>query len=83
MNLEAVGRVAMCHLGLEVCRKINDVDGAKRAFLGTNSTADAEALRDEGNLGVRGDLNAELPATDDRAGLLTFLPTFLSGSGQS
>jgi len=39
MELEAVGRVSMCNVRLEICWKVDDVDGAKGAFLGTDATA--------------------------------------------
>jgi len=53
------------------------VDGIEWAFLRTDTTTDTEAFRDEGNLGVRRHLNTKLACPNDRAGLFTFLSTFL------
>lgn len=39
MKLEAIGRVSMGDLGLEICRQVDDVDGSKGAFLHTNATS--------------------------------------------
>jgi hypothetical protein len=41
MELEAVGGVAMRHLRLKIRGQVDDVDGAKWALLGTNTTSDA------------------------------------------
>lgn len=81
MELEAVGRVSVRDLGLEVGRQVYDGDGAKGAFLRADAAANAEGLGDEGNARVGGDLDAELAAADDRAGLLAFLTAFLVLSG--
>lgn len=62
---------------LEVCRQIDDVEGTKGAFLRTDTTADAESLGDEGDLGFWRNLNAELPTAYDWARLFAFLTTFL------
>lgn len=67
MQFEAVGRVAVGDLGLEVGGQVDDVDGVERAFLGANTTTNAEALGDEGNFGLGRDLDAQLAGTDDRA----------------
>lgn len=67
----------MRHLGLEIGGQVDDVDGVEGALLGTDTASDAEPLRDEGNLGLGRDLNAELSGTNDRARFLTFLTTFL------
>ena len=41
VQLEAVCRVTMGDLGLEIGRQIDDVDGTKWAFFGANTTTDA------------------------------------------
>jgi len=51
MQLEAVGRVAVCDLSLEVGGQVDDVDGVEGAFLGTDTAADAQAFADEGYAG--------------------------------
>lgn len=80
VELETVGRVAMCHLALEVRGQVDDMDGAKWTFLRADTASDTEALGDEGDLRVGGDLNAELPRADHGARLLALLPTFLQKS---
>jgi len=50
MELEAVGRVSMGDLGLEICWQIDDVDGTEGAFLRTDTTPDAKTLRNESDL---------------------------------
>ena len=77
VELEAVGRIAVSDLSLEVGRQIDDMNGAKRAFLGTDTTADAKAFGYEGDLGLGGDLNAEFAGSNDRTGLFALLTTFL------
>ena len=77
MQLEAVGRVPVCDLGLEIGWKIDDVYGAKRALLDTDTTSNAQTLGNESNLGFRGDLYAQFPRPDDGTGLLAFLSAFL------
>jgi len=67
VELEAVGRVAMRDLSLEIGRKVDDGDGVKRAFLRADTTTNAETLRYEGNLGFRRHFDTELAGTDDRA----------------
>jgi len=68
----------MGDLGLQVCRKVDDVDGTKRAFLGANSTADTEPLGDVGDFRLGSDFDAQLAGANDRTRFLAFLPTFLS-----
>jgi hypothetical protein len=77
VELETVGRIPMGHLGFKVGGQVDDVDGTERAFLRTDTTSNAQTLRDEGDLGFGGDLNAQLAGTDHRARLLAFLATFL------
>lgn len=77
VQLEAVCRVAVSDLRLEVGGQVDDVDGVKGAFLGADTTSNAQALGDEGDLGLGGDLNAQLAGSDDWAGLLALLSAFL------
>jgi|TARA_R110002003_G_scaffold269_2_gene17959 hypothetical protein len=67
----------MCDLGLEVRGQVDDVDGVEGAFLGADTAADAEALRDEGDLGRVVDLDAQLARADDGTRLFAFLSAFL------
>lgn len=41
VKLEAVGRVSVCDLALEVRRQVDDSNGAKRAFLRADTTTNA------------------------------------------
>lgn len=77
MQLEAIRRVTMCNLRLEVGRQINDVDRTKRALLRTDATSYAEGLGYEGYFRFWGDFDTEAATTDNRARFLAFLPTFL------
>jgi hypothetical protein len=77
VQLEAVGRVAVGDLRLEVGGQVDDVDGVEGAFLGADAAADAEALRDEGDLGRVVDLDAQLARADNGARFLAFLAAFL------
>jgi hypothetical protein len=79
VELETVGRVTVGDLRLEVGGQVDDVDGIERTFLGTDTATDTETLRDEGDLGRVFDLNTELSGTDDGAGFLALLTTFLCG----
>ena len=76
VQLEAVGRVAVGDLGLEVGGQVDDVDGVKRALLGADAAPDAQPLRYEGDLAVGRDLDAQLAGAHDGAGLFAFLPAF-------
>lgn len=67
----------MSDLGLEVRGQVDDVDGVEGAFLGADTAPNAEALRDEGDLGHVVDLDAQLARADNRARLLAFLSAFL------
>lgn len=80
MKLEAVGRVTMRDLALEVRRQVDDGNRIEGAFLGADTTTNAETLRDEGDSRIRGHLDAQLPASYDRAGFLAFLSAFLDGA---
>jgi hypothetical protein len=77
VKLEAVGRIAVGDLGLEVCGQVDDVDGTEWALLGTDTTADTEALRDVSYLGLGSDFDAEFASSHNGAGFLAFLSTFL------
>lgn len=77
VELEAVGRVSVGDLGLEVRGQVDDVDGIKRAFLGADTASDAQSLRDEGNLGRRVYFDAQLACAHHGTGLFAFLSTFL------
>lgn len=67
----------MRDLGLEVRGQVDDVDGVEGAFLGADTAADTEALRDECDFGLIGDLDAQLARAHDGTRLLAFLSTFL------
>lgn len=77
MELETVGRVAVGNLGLQVGRQVDDMDSAERTFLGTDTATNAKAFGNEGDLGFGAHFNTELSGTDDGAGLLALLATFL------
>jgi len=79
VELEAVGRVTVGDLRLEVGGQVDNVDGIERTFLGTDTATNTETLGDEGNLGGVVDLNTELSSTDDGARFLALLTTFLCG----
>lgn len=76
MQLEAVGAIAMGDLAFQIGRQVDDGNGIEWAFLGADTTANAERLGDESEAGFGGDFNAELPAANNRAGLLALLATF-------
>lgn len=44
MQLEAVGRVSMGDLGLEICWQIDDVDGTEGTFLWADTASNAKTL---------------------------------------
>lgn len=77
VKLEAVCRVTMCDLGFQVGWQIDNVDGAKGALLGTDTTSNTQVFGDEGDF--RGGLNFDTKATTANHGtrLLAFLSTFL------
>lgn len=77
MKLEAVGGVPVGDRAIQVGRQVDNVDGAKRAFLGTDTTTNAQTFRDEGDLGFGAHFDTELSGTDHRARLLALLTTFL------
>jgi hypothetical protein len=59
VKFEAVGGVAVGNLSFEVCGKIDNAYGPERTFLWTNTTSNAETLRNERYLRFRGDFYAE------------------------
>lgn len=77
MELEAVCRVTMGDLGLEVRGQIDDVDGVEGTFLRADTTTDTQSLRDEGDLGCVVHLDTQLARADDGARLFAFLSAFL------
>lgn len=77
MELEAVGRIAMCDLGFEVGWQVDDVDCSEWAFLGADTTSYAEGLGDKGDFRLGGDFDTKTATADDRARLLALLSTFL------
>ena len=48
VKLEAIGRVPVGDLGLEVGGQVDDGDGVEGAFFGTDTATDAETLGYEG-----------------------------------
>ena len=68
----------MRNLGFQIGGQIDDIDGTKRAFLGTNPASYTQAFRYESNFGFRGHFDTELAGPDDRARFFAFLTTFLS-----
>lgn len=68
----------MSNFRLEICGQINDVDGAERAFFGTDTAADAETFGNKGDLGLWGNLDAELAGSNHRARLFALLTAFLN-----
>lgn len=63
MQLEAVRRVSVGDLSLQVGGQIDDVDCIEGAFFGTDTTSNTQALRYESNLGHRVDLYTQLAST--------------------
>jgi hypothetical protein len=78
MQLEAICGIAVGDLSLEVGGQVDDVDGPKGTFLWADTATDAKAFRDESNLGLCVNLNAELACADHRARLFAFLAAFLN-----
>ena len=77
MQLEAIGRITMGDLRLQVGRQIDDIDRREWAFLDANTAAYAQVFGDEGNLGVWGDFYTQLSSSNHWAGLSAFLSAFL------
>jgi hypothetical protein len=64
-------------LGLEVGGQVDDVNGSERAFLGADTTTNAQALGNKGDLRTGIDFNAKLACADHGTRLLALLTTFL------
>jgi hypothetical protein len=77
VQLEAVRRITMRDLGLEVGGQVDDVDGVEGAFLRADTATDAETLGDEGDFGCVVDFDTQLARADNWTRLLTFLSAFL------
>lgn len=77
VKLEAVGGVTVGDLALQVGGQVDNIDSTERTLLGADTTTDAKALGDEGDLRVGGDFNAKLTRADHGARLLALLTTFL------
>lgn len=77
MKFEAVGRVAMGDLGLEIGGQIDNIDRTERTLLGADTASNTQVFGNEGDLGLGGYFNAEPPASHDGAGLFAFLSAFL------
>lgn len=77
MQLEAIGRVSVGDLGLEVGRQVDNVDSVEGTFLWANTATDTQALRDEGDFGLGRYFDTQLACTDYWTRLLAFLSTFL------
>lgn len=73
MELEAVGAISMGNLTLKVGGQVDNGDGVERAFLGADTTTDAEGLGNEGETRIRSDFNTELATSNNRARFLAFL----------
>lgn len=67
----------MGDLSLQVGGQVDNVNRTERAFFRTDTTTNAETLRDEGDFGLRGDFDAKLACANNRARLLALLTTFL------
>lgn len=78
MEFEAVSRVSMSNLGLQIRRQVDDVDRTEWAFLHANTTPDTEPLRNECDSRVRCDFNTKFAGSHNWAGFLAFLATFLN-----
>jgi hypothetical protein len=67
MQLEAVGGVSVRNMGLEVGWKVDDIDGAKGAFLRTDAAANTQTFRNESDLRFGSDFDAKASTSDNRA----------------
>lgn len=77
MQLEAVGRVAVGDLRLEVGGQVDNVDGIEGALFGADAAANAQPFADEGNPARWVHFDAELAGSYHGAGLLALLPSVL------
>lgn len=77
MQLEAVGRVTVGDLCLEVGWQVDDVDSTEWTFLRADTATDTEALGNEGDFGFGCHFDTKFACADHRARLFTLLTTFL------
>lgn len=77
VELEAIGRITVGDLSLQVGGQVDDVNRTERALLRADTTTNAQSLGDEGDLGLGGDLDAKFASANHRARLFAFLTTFL------
>ena len=77
MQLEAVGRVTVGDLCLEVGGQVDNVDSTEGTFLRADTTTDTEALGNEGDFGLGCHFDTKLACADHRARLFALLTTFL------
>jgi hypothetical protein len=80
MELETVCRITVGDHGLQIGGQVDNVDCVERTFLWTNTTTNAQTFRNEGNLGLWSDFDAQLASANHWARLLAFLATFLDRS---
>ena len=67
VKLEAIRRITMSDLALQIGGKVDDVDGIKRTLLWANTATNAKALRNKGDLRLGGNFDTELAGSDDGA----------------
>lgn len=67
----------MGDLGFEVGWKIDDMNSTERTFLGADAATNTETFRNIRDFRLGSDFDTQFAGTDDRAGFLAFLPTFL------
>lgn len=67
MEFEAIRGITVGNLRLEVGRQIDDVDSAKWALLGADTTSYAEVLGYECNFRFGGDFDTEFTTANNRA----------------
>lgn len=77
VQFKAVGLESVGDFGFQVGGQVDDVNRAERALLGTDTTSNAKALGNEGDLGFGRDFDTELSGADDRTRSFTLLATFL------
>lgn len=67
VQLETVGRVTVGDLGLQVGGQVDNVDGTERTLLGTDTTTNAQALGNEGDLRLGSHFDTKLTRANDGA----------------
>jgi hypothetical protein len=65
MELEAVGRVSVGDLALEIRRQVDNGNRAEGALFRADTTTDAEALGNESKPRVRSNFDTELSGTNN------------------